>query len=51
MPYQIKKVERFYVVDNKGKRLSKEPLTRTKARKQLIAVQISKGNVPNLKPR
>jgi hypothetical protein len=45
MPYHLEEVKRYYVVDTKGKKLSKEPLTKEKAKAQMYAVFVSKGTI------
>ena len=43
MPYKLRKApgrELYWVVDDKGKKYSKEPISKTKADKQLKALHI-----------
>ena len=45
MPYKITKARNknlYYVVDNQGIRLEKEPIPLDRARRQIIAIHISK---------
>jgi len=45
MPYKIVKTKKgYFVEDKKGKKLSKDGLTKTKAERQRIAIAISESN-------